>query len=330
MRKMFFIIPVYKVEAYLKRCVDSVLNQSHPDTHIILVDDGSPDNCPIICDDYAKQYENVIVIHKENGGLSDARNAGLKYVYEIADAEDYITFLDSDDFVHESFAQKMIDMCEKYSCEIAQCGYEKGDKNTFSDKTDAEKILKTDAEVALLGYTLKSQSWAKVYKARTLKDIFFTVNVLNEDEFVTYRAVYNADNIVFTDEKLYYYYQRGTSIMDDIAKKMKNNPHRFDYLKAYKERIAFFEKENKPEQILKTREKICTDIILRYCEQMYLEKNARDEDCVNGGYKRIYNENFGIMIKRKGIPLKRRLMYICFYIMPMSGVWMGKIFTLRK
>ena len=80
MRKMFFIIPVYKVEAYLKRCVDSVLNQSHPDTHIILIDDGSPDNCPINCDDYAKQYENVIVIHKENGGLSDARIAGLKYV----------------------------------------------------------------------------------------------------------------------------------------------------------------------------------------------------------------------------------------------------------
>ena len=330
MRKMFFIIPVYKVEAYLKRCVDSVLNQSHPDTHIILVDDGSPDNCPIICDDYAKQYENVIVIHKENGGLSDARNAGLKYVYEIADAEDYITFLDSDDFVHESFAQKMISLCEENGCNAAQCEYEKGSADSFTPQTKTPDIQCTDSQTALLGYVLKSQCSAKVYKIKAFMDILFPVGVINEDEFVTYRAVYSAKNIVFTDEKLYYYYQRSESIMDDIARNIKDSPNKYDFLKAYSERIKFFEEKNLSDQVLKTKEKICTDMILRYCEQMYLKKSERDNDCVNGTYMRIYRENFKEMIKRSSIPLKRRLMYIGFYIMPFSGVLMGKIFTLRK
>ena len=156
------------------------------------------------------------------------------------------------------------------------------------------------------------------------------MGVLNEDEFVTYRAVYNAKNVAFTREQLYYYFQHGTSIMENIAKKLKNNPHRYDFLKAYEERTAFFKAENKPAQVLKTYEKICTDIILRYCEQMYLKREYRDEDCISGEYMRLYRKNFRLMIKRKEIPLRRRLMYICFYIFPYSGVLMGRIFTLRK
>lgn len=330
MKKIFFIIPVYKVEKYLPRCIESVISQTYGNTEIILVDDGSPDRCPAICDEYADKYDNIKVIHKKNGGLSDARNAGLLYVAERADAEDYITFLDSDDFVHEMYAEKMISLCEENLCQIAQCGYEKGDRDIFS-KTDTDpKVFCTKSENALLGYSLKSQSCAKIYKVKTFDKIFFPVGVLNEDEFVTYRAVYNAKKILFTEDMLYYYYQHGSSIMDNIAKKLKNNPHRYDYLKAYDERIAFFESEDKIEQVLKTHEKICTDIILRYCEQMYLKKNERDLDCINGEYNRIYNKHYKIMIKRKGIPVKRKLMYIIFHIIPYSAVLMGKIFTLRK
>lgn len=329
MKKLFFIIPVYKVEDYLRRCVDSVLSQTYENIEIILVDDGSPDNCPAICDEYALKYTNIKVIHKQNGGLSDARNAGITYIKDIAKKDDYITFLDSDDFVHKQFAEKMISLCEQNSCGAAQCGYEKGSRDIFSNNF-ATKTFHTNSEEALLGYTLKSQCCAKIYSFRVFADLLFPIGVLNEDEFVTYKAVYNAKNIAFTDEKLYYYYQHNTSIMVEIAKKLKNNPHRNDYLKAYKERIEFFQKENKPEQVLKTHEKICTDIILRYCEQMYLAKADRDEDCTSGEYMRIYNKNFKLMIKRSGIPLKRKLMYIAFYILPYSAVLMGKFFKLRK
>ena len=118
--------------------------------------------------------------------------------------------------------------------------------------------------------------------------------------------------------------------MDELAKKLKNNPHRYDFLKAYEERVRFFESENKPEQVMRTYEKVCTDIILRYCEQMYLKRTERDEDCINGNYLKLYRENFSMMIGRKGMPLIRRLMYACFYIFPWSAVLAGRIFTLRK
>ena len=330
MKKIFFVIPVYKGEKYLKRCVESVLMQTYPDFKIILVDDGSPDGCPGICDDFAEKYENISVIHKENGGLSDARNAGIRYVQEVADRDDYLTFLDSDDYVRSDFSKRMIELMEKNNCNMAQCDYEKGNKDGFSPCSYDTTLFVTDSEQALLGYRLKSQSCAKVYRLSTFDDVLFPVGMYNEDEFVTYRAVYQAKRIVFTDEKLYYYYQHGTSIMEEVAKKLKNNPHKYDYLKAYEERSRFFEEKNLPEQVMKTKEKICTDIILRYCEQMYLKKSDRDTECIDGTYMRIYRENYKLMIKRPAIPIKRKLMYQIFYRLPLVGVLMGKLFTLRK
>lgn len=330
MDKIFFIIPVYRVEAYLKRCIESVLNQSYQHTEIILVDDGSPDNCPKICDEYAQKYENISVIHKPNGGLSDARNAGLSYMKERASAEDYIVLLDADDFVHERFCERMLALAKAYGCDMVQCDYEKGVGNTFGSNTARVKSFCVPSGEALLGYTLKTQCGPKLYKAKIFNDILFPVGMLNEDEFVTYRAVYSAKRIAFTNERLYYYFQHETSIMTTIAKRLKDSPHRYDFLKAYEARLGFFERENLPEQVQKTHEKVCTDIILRYCEQMYLPCKECDADCVNGRYMELYRKHFAGMIRRKKMPLKRRLMYISFYIFPYSAVLMGKIFTLRK
>ena len=330
MHKLFFIIPVYKVEDLLHRCVNSVIAQTYKNTEIILVDDGSPDKCGEICDNYAQKHENVKVIHKANGGLSDARNAGLRHIVTYADKEDFLTFLDSDDFVSPSFGEIMVNLCIAHNADTAQCGYEKGSKDTFSPIQASGKSFCTSSDEALLGYNLKSVAWAKIYKMKTFEGLFFPVGMFNEDEFVTYRAVAESNKVAFCNDKLYYYYQRPSSIMQEIAGKIKNNPHKYDYLKAYDERIAYFEKAEKPDQVLKTREKICTDIILRYCEQMYVKKDIRDEDSYNGTYMKIYRENYKLMIKRKGIPPKRKLMYRVFNICPKSAVLMGRIFTLRK
>ncbi len=329
MKKICFIIPVYKVEDYLRRCVDSVLAQSYENIAAILVDDGSPDGCPAICDEYAEKSEKIKVIHKENGGLSDARNAGLRLVTELADEGDFVSFVDSDDYIHPLFAEKLIALCEERSCGVAQCDYEKG-TGDFTPAKEEPHVRYTDAETALLGYELKSQTPAKIFAVGTFRDLFYPVGRLNEDEFVTWCAVYRAGRVAITDEKLYYYYQRGLSIMDGVARRMKNNPHRYDYLRAYEERAAFFEKEGRPLQVMRTREKICRDIILRYCEQMYLPRQDRDEACLSGEYMRIYRENYPKMIRRRGMPLKQRLMYTAFYIFPYSAVAAGKIFTLRK
>ena len=330
MKKIFFIIPVYKVEEFLQRCIESVLRQSYGSVQLVLVDDGSPDRCPEICDRYAEKFDNIKVIHKQNGGLSEARNAGLRYILEVAGEDDYITFLDSDDFVREDFAEKLILLCEQNSCGCAQCDYEKGNANGFTPVNSGSSEFFTDSDSALLNQKLKSQSCAKIYKVSAFNGVSYPVGMLNEDEFTTYRAVYNSKNVAFTTEKLYYYYQRDFSIMTEIARKLKNNPHSFDWLKAYEERIEFFEKQNKPEQVLRTHEKICTDIILRYSEQMYLKKDDRDKACISGEYLRIYRNSYRKMMGRQGISLSRRLMYIAFNILPYSAVIMGKIFGLRK
>lgn len=330
MKKMFFIIPVYKVEDYLKRCVESILGQTYQNVEIVLVDDGSPDNCPKICDEFAEKYENIVVIHKANGGLSDARNAGIIYVRENADEDDYITFVDSDDYIRKDYAKVMMDLCENNLCDVAQSGYEKGESDTFSDKIIKKNIEIMSSFDALLGYRIKSQACSKIYKVKLFKELLYPVGKINEDEFVTYRAIFDAEKIAFTDENLYYYFQHGSGIMADVARKLKNNPHRYDFLEAYKERIEFFEEKNMPQQVMKTKEKICTDMILRYCEQMYLKKEERDTDCTDGTYMKIYRENFKMMIKRRGIPIKRKLMFIAFYFAPFVAVLSGKVLKMRK
>ncbi len=328
--KLFFIIPVYKTEAYLARCIDSVLGQTAENVEIVLVDDGSPDNAPAICDAYAEKYENVVALHKENGGLSDARNYGLAYVCERAGKEDFITFLDSDDFVHPNFAERMLSLCREHDADAAQCGYEKGAADTFSALQKEEELSTATGEGSLLCGKMKSQSCAKVYKKDTFGGIAFPKGVWNEDEFTTWRAIYKAGRVVMTEEKLYYYYQHPGSIMSDIANKLKDHPRAWDFMRAYEERIAFFEKEGKPVQVMRTHEKICTDLILRYAEQMQLPKEARNTAAADGTYVKLYRESFQKMIKRRGISLMRRLMYIVFYVWPTSAVLPGKIFGLRK
>lgn len=331
MRALYVIIPVYNTEQYLRRCVDSVLVQTYGMVRVILVDDGSADGSPGICDDYAREYPAVRVIHQENKGLSEARNAGVRLAFQTASANDYISFIDSDDFVHPAFAEKMIGLCEKFGCDTAQCGYEKGYASVFPKQVQKKhRVYAEDSETALLGYGLRSFVCNKIYTCAAFNGILFPQGVWNEDEFTTYRAVYHGKKVAFTDEKLYYYFQRSGSIMDNIAKKLKGNPHRHDWLHAYEERIRFFETEGKTQQVLRTREKICTDIILRYSEQMLLHAEERDTDCTGGTYLDIYKENYKSMIKRRGIPIKRRLIYFIFRIAPYSAALIGYIHMLRK
>lgn len=330
MNTVYFVIPVYKVEKYLRVCVDSVLAQTYKKIRVILIDDGSPDNCPSICDKYAEEYENVEVIHEENRGLSEARNSGLRLVFKNADSRDYISFVDSDDFIHPCYAEQMIHLASNHHCDIVQCGYEKGSGSSFSGNVRRVRVTVQDRNEALLGYELRSVAFGKLYRMDTFVGVFYPAGMWNEDEFTTYRAVYRAERIAFTNERLYYYRQREGSIMDEIAQRLKNNPHRRDWLSAYEERISFFEKHSMPEQELRTREKICTDIILRYSEQMRLPSGSRDSDCTDGIWLRLYRDNYRKMIKRRGIPLKRRLMYTAFWIMPYSSVAAGRVIGLRR
>ena len=124
------IVPIYKVEKYLKKCIQSIMNQTYLNFELILVDDGSPDDCPMICDNYAKLDNRIVVLHKQNGGLSDARNAGL----DVARGE-YIGFVDSDDFIANNMYEKLLSGLLAEDADMAVCNFSYVDENyRFLDK----------------------------------------------------------------------------------------------------------------------------------------------------------------------------------------------------
>jgi len=224
------IVPVYKVEQYLHTCVGSVLNQTYKNWELILVDDGSPDNCPQICDEYAAKDKRVRVIHKENGGSSTARNAGL----DIATG-DYVSFLDSDDFWHEDFLTILLNMCIKYDADIAQCCFARGNETVFPIiKSNADIKSFDNYSIFLKGYA-KIIVWAKLYHRSIIEGIRMPEGRIYEDDFTTWKFYFRSRRVILTNQSLYYYTDNANSIM---AKHMKMP--RLDFIEAYEERIEFF------------------------------------------------------------------------------------------
>lgn len=199
------IIPIYKVESYLKNCVDSVLSQTYTNLEVILVDDGSPDKCPILCDEYEKKDERVLVIHKKNGGLASARNAGL----DIASGK-LISFIDGDDWIDCETYEKVIHIYEETSAEIIMFDIVKTDGTVFFDRYNYTKkfntIVKAEEVIKdILLDKIGSEVVKAVYDAACWCNIRFPHGRLYEDIPTTYRAFENAKRVAVIDEALYKY-----------------------------------------------------------------------------------------------------------------------------
>ncbi len=201
------IIPIYEVEEYLKKCVDSVLAQTYKNLEIILVDDGSPDNCPAICDEYAKKDSRIKVIHKENGGVSDARNAGLA----IAKGE-WLSFIDSDDWIADEYIERMFSNIQE--ADMVICGL-----TFFYEKDGSFKTHKvTDNDLLGLVYnSFFGYACNKMYRAKFIKELKFDKECIRED--LVYNLSLFSRNQKFdfktVDYEGYYYRQRKTSILHD-------------------------------------------------------------------------------------------------------------------
>lgn len=209
------IVPVYKVEQYLERCIKSILNQTYKNFELILVDDGSPDRCPEICDEWKKKDYRIKVIHKQNGGLSDARNAGLKIA-----SGDFVAFIDSDDWISSDFLMLLVDNMLCNNCDIIECQIirTKDDLNTSTiSKEFGNEIEIFNVEEALkeliLDRKFHQYVWNKLYKVEVVNKICFEKGKINEDEFWTYQVFGKAKKIGLINIPLYYYYQRDNSIM---------------------------------------------------------------------------------------------------------------------
>ena len=255
------IVPVYKVEPYLRRCLNSIVNQTYTNLEIILVNDGSPDGCPQICNEYASKDNRIIVVHKENGGLSDARNAGLN----ICRGE-YISFIDSDDWIANTYIELLLKAIQENNADLSICSFTKT-KQTY-DLT----IVGQDFKYEVLDATAAAKKlWSKDYvtfviacgklaKKALFNDTRFPKGVLHEDEFVSYKLLYNANKTVFLDIPLYCYFQRVDSIMSNVK------PCSIRALKAYVERYNFFKSHNDAELSKLCLSTLCWDLLYAYAQ----------------------------------------------------------------
>ncbi len=199
------IVPVYNVEKYLDRCVESIVSQTYKNLEIILVDDGSPDNCPEMCDAWAEKDSRIKVIHKENGGVSSARNAAL----DIAGGE-YIGFVDSDDYIESNMFEVLLKNLIDNNADISVCGYQINDEN--DGEFNVRTVSQSDAlKLVCIGDYKYGVLWNKLYKKSILKNIKMLNFVCCEDLIFNYYAIKKAGSIVECDSKLYHYFQNANS-----------------------------------------------------------------------------------------------------------------------
>lgn len=210
------IIPVYNVEKYIKDCVNSILKQTYTNLEIILIDDGSTDTSGQICDDYACKDSRINVIHKANGGLSEARNVGI----DIAKGE-YITFIDSDDYVFPSFIEYLHDLISRNNADISVCqpiNVDEYNKALSKGGEQIDKVVKGNydcMEEYLSGNAIDTVAWRKLYKSDLFKSgVRYPIGKYHEDVWTTYKLIAQCNTISIGSKALYAYRQRTGSIVN--------------------------------------------------------------------------------------------------------------------
>lgn len=281
------IIPVYKVESYLHRCVDSVLAQTYRNIEIILIDDGSPDNCPTICDQYAAKDNRVKVIHKPNGGLSDARNAGI----DIASGS-WISFIDSDDWVEADMYESLVKAANMANADISAGGVNdeisiggvtKVLKTTFHGKEHIDILSNTDA---MKRYFCTSwAAWGKIYRREVFDNISFPAGEINEDEAIVLYLLERCTKVLYTNKVFYHYVHRPDSITtsDFSEKKIAWYDHckqNLDWTKKHHPELEIYATQRLCNCILWTLREIALSSGSYREIVSLLKKDIRDNYCI--------------------------------------------------
>lgn len=310
------IVPVYNVERYIHRAIDSIISQSYKNLEIILVDDGSLDNCPHICDEYALKDNRIKVIHKKNGGLSDARNVGI----DIINGE-YITFVDSDDYIATNAIERLIQEIRVQNTDALCCSYylidsngeiydcRKCEKNFKYTGTDAAKLLIND----LFPYNF---AWAKLYKKKLFEGIRFPVGRLYEDIATIYKVISKADSVYCMTDCLYYY-ERGRE--GNITSELNTNKAAWSYYCGClncNEQITFCRERSK-----------FNDMLPIIYKRLHSWSKLCIESAIHLG-KKGYNKychKVKSVLRETGVPLSLRLKLIIhfhniyYYLYPIIG-----------
>ena len=282
------IIPVYNVEDYLDRCVVSVVNQSYKKLQIILVDDGSPDHCPEMCDAWAEKDERITVVHQVNKGLSAARNTGI----DIASG-DYVLLLDSDDYIAPFAVELLLYAVLQTNSDMAICGFAKGSEDHYvflEGKTRAVECI--DHETAL--YRIYSDStnalkygaaWGKLYRRSLYEDICYPEGKIFEDIYTTHKLLYRCGQIAVLDIPLFYYFQRPGSIMSASFSMKK-----LDYLQALVEQVEFFEDHGLRELAETAYDELLHSLIWEYSRTRDVLHSQEGMQYVTGLFRQVYRK----------------------------------------
>lgn len=264
MAEISVIVPIYKVEKYIDQCIQSILEQTFSDYEVILVDDGSPDNCGIICDEYAKRDKRVHVIHQKNGGISAARNAGLNSFFCNVDNK-YVTFIDSDDWISAYYLEQLYTTAIMTDADIVSCDYSSKQLVENNGKTNSDNIRIFSGKNALIerykgDAQIRVSSWGKLYRRNLLEGLNFPEGKIHEDQWFSTMAYYFANRTVFLNDKLYFYRLRNDSITgSEFSMKRFDNIELMDWV------IRVF-KDNNDIQLTELaslhREKTCAQYVL--------------------------------------------------------------------
>ncbi|RBP03157.1 glycosyltransferase [Rossellomorea aquimaris] len=316
------IVPVYNVEPYINKCIDSILAQTFTDFELILVNDGSPDNCGRICDEYANKDSRIKVIHKENGGLSEARNVGLDTA-----RGNYIGFVDSDDWIEPDMYELLHSISENNKCDIASCTSiihynDKVVKNGLHPLTiyNKEEALKT----MLIGKLYDEVVWTKLIKRDLIRDIRFPVGLIYEDTAFTYKLIHKAEKVCCIGQAKYHYIKRENSTMDQAIKDI-----RVDGVIIYDEMYKFIDKNYKGMSQLVTLKLANNAMVL--LNLMSIKKDFKKN------YKKQYdlvvsilNKYYKETIRLREYPLTVKLLLSAAKVHPSSYKLIINIISRRK
>lgn len=298
------IVPIYNMEKYLNKCVDSILNQTYSNMEILLIDDGSTDLSPKICDEYMKTDSRIKVFHKKNGGLSDAKNFGIKKA-----SGKYVAFVDSDDWIENNMYENMYYKLKDTKSNIVVCGryieYENGEKKEWYNKN--EIIMNKEQSLIYLNsfYNFDMSSCDKLYEKSLFDNIEFPYGKKCEDAYTTYLLFNKADRVTYIPKCFYHYFQRSGSIS-------RNEKINMDYIYAAEKQLKFFiTKYPHLIYIAETNYAFSVKSIF----QVSVERKLQLTDEFNLKRKEV-KKYYKSILNNKYITMKKKLTYILFAFFP--------------
>lgn len=316
MPEISVIVPVYKVEPYLHRCVDSILGQTYSDFELILVDDGSPDHCGVICDEYAAKDSRVHVIHQENGGLSAARNAGLDWVFANSDSQ-WLAFIDSDDWVHRDYLKVLLENALTHHADISACDLLQTDAYCQDGEVCQEVCCESPEQAYCAHYGYGMAAWRKLYRKSLFETLRFPVGKLHEDCYVTHIPLFSANRVAISTARLYYYYSNPGSIT-----RKKWSEKRLQEMEAHQVRLAWLQAHGFQEAVRREQE----EAILVLATQLQAIRELDHRDPLYKKYeKTIFSELRArvTQVRRTGsFPLNPRNSWIYELAYPVKSFWL--------